>query len=92
MYLAVGEDGYLGIRELLPVTEYLYAVLGTEEALRLCYIDLVLSDTAVDLNGKRSIILSKKRLDNKIIRRELHTEAGEETQKVLYSEEAVPNQ
>ena len=67
MYLAVGEDGYLGIRELLPVTEYLYAVLGTEEALRLCYIDLILGYTAVDLDGKGSIVLTKKRFYYKIL-------------------------
>lgn len=81
MYLAVREHGYLRIRKFLTVAEYLYSVLGAEEALRLCNIDLVLCDTAVDLNGKRSIILSKKRLYDKVLCRELYAEAGEEAKK-----------
>lgn len=67
MDLAVGEDGNFGIRKLLAVAEYLDAVLGTEEALRLCYIDLILCDTAVDLNGKGSIVLTKKRFYDKAL-------------------------
>ena len=49
MNLAVREYGHFGIREFLAVTEYLYAVLGSAEALRLRDIDLVLGNTAVDL-------------------------------------------
>lgn len=81
MYLAVREYGHLRIRKFLTVAEYLYSVLGAEEALRLCYIDLILCDTAVDLNGKRSIVLSKKRLYYKVLCRELYAEAGEEAKK-----------
>ena len=81
MYLAVGEDGNLGIGKLVTVTEHLDAVLGTEESLRLCYIDLVLGNTAVYHNGKRSIILSKKGLYDKVLCGKLYAEAGEEAQK-----------
>ena len=75
MYLAVREYGYLGVGKFLSVTEYLYSVLGAEEALRLRYIDLVFGDTAVDLNCKRSIVLTKKRLYDKVLCRELYAEA-----------------
>ena len=80
MRSAVREDRYLTVRKLVAVTEDLYALVCTAEALRLCDIDIVNGNTAVYRYIKFRVIVSEQRLYDESIGCELYTEAGEQAQ------------
>ena len=60
------------------VKRYLYAVLCTDKALRLCDMDVISCSADGDLNIKLSVSLSQDRFNSQAFACELNTEALEE--------------
>lgn len=80
MRSTIREDRYLAVRKLIAVTEDLYALVRTAEALGLADTDIVYCKTAVNRYVKSCVTLAEQRLNDKCIGCELYTEAGEQTQ------------